>query len=62
MKECKEKIVKLEEKFEKMERWRQIEEEGLSRTEESEQDDDRSVVSDRSRRSSRWMSMEYRER
>jgi len=45
VKECEEKIVKLEEKFEKIERWVKgdIEEEGLSRREGSEHED-RSVV------------------
>jgi len=54
------KIIKLEEKFEKLEGWVKGEAEGddLSRREERKQDEVRSIVSGRSRGSSRWMSME----
>jgi len=60
VKECEEKIVKLEEKLENIEGWVKgdIEEGELSRREGSEQDEVRSVVSGRSRGSSRWTSME----
>jgi len=54
VKECEEKIVKLE-KIEKMEKWEKgdIEEKELSRREENEQDKNRTVVSGKSRGSSR---------
>jgi len=54
------KIIKLEEKFEKLEGWVKGEAEGdsASRREESEQEEVRSLVSGRSRGSSRWMSMD----